>query len=321
MTIFERITEFVQQVFKTNLEVFLSALKMSPNAQGYMSGSISELLLKEKLESEGYEVLRIREKWEGRKHSRHHGDFYFRKRGSDPWYVLESKGVKSNSEKWHKLYNYDNLRRFLIQHADKLPWMEPGRTGEEQVVAWVSENLPRFQNEYAANLYEYQEVQAYSATRQTEKAAAIAALRGFTRDEINAMIDERLAYVLSKVAVLETHFVSGTSGSNERTQATPRADEFNLIAIDIALRYPEHRFLFANPQNLERSGGDADHLQQNYVMGFLWTDQSGHSQVTITDEWSDEIDPLYRLLKPADAVMEADMQVDVRLSERNGKNE
>jgi len=121
MTILERLSHFVQRVFKTNLEIFLEALKLSPNAQGYVSGSITELLLKKKLEEDyGFEVKRIREKWEGRKHPNHHGDFYFRRPEDEFWFVMESKGVKSNSEKWHKLYNFDNLKRFLVTHSDKI---------------------------------------------------------------------------------------------------------------------------------------------------------------------------------------------------------
>ena len=100
MNIVKRLESFVTKVFKTTLEVFLEALKLSPNAQGYVSGSITELLLKRYLESMGFEVERIREKWEGRKHPNHHGDFYI-KNHDDNWFVLESKGVKSNSEKWH----------------------------------------------------------------------------------------------------------------------------------------------------------------------------------------------------------------------------
>jgi hypothetical protein len=48
MNVFEKLTRFVQRVFKTSLEIFLEALKLSPNAQGYVSGSITELLLKKK---------------------------------------------------------------------------------------------------------------------------------------------------------------------------------------------------------------------------------------------------------------------------------
>ncbi len=313
MDIFEKITRFVRRVFKTNLETFLEALKLSPNAQGYVSGSITELLLKKKLEEEyGLEVKRIREKWEGRKLAHHHGDFYFRKSGSPHWYVIESKGVKSNSEKWHRLHNFENLKNFLITHADKIPWINCHRDVEQQVVDWIYAHLPKFREEYSSPLYEYEEVQKYKPKRETEKARAIAALRGYTRDEINGMIEERLNYVLSKVKVLETHFVSGTSGASERTQATPRKDEFNVIAIDIVLRYPEHKFLFANPQNLESSGDDPHHLQQNYIMGFVFTDEQGNTTLHITDDWYENLGDVLDTLDPEDSVKEEDMQVDNR---------
>lgn len=313
MNIFEKITRFVERVFKTSLEIFLEALKLSPNAQGYVSGSITELLLKKKLEEEyGFEVKRIKEKWEGKKHPRHHGDYYFRKHDSPYWYVIESKGVKSNSEKWHKLYNFENLKKFLFTHADKIPWINHGGNVERQVTEWIYNNLPKFQNEYSSNLYEYEEIQKYKSTRETKKARAIAALRDYSRDQINEMIEERLNYVMSRVKVLETHFVSGTSESGERTQATPRKDEFNVIAIDIVLRYHEHKFLFANPQNLESSGDDPNHLQQNYVMGFVFTDEQGNTSLSITDDWYEDLNDVYGTLGPEDAVNENDMQIDSR---------
>lgn len=313
MNIFEKLTRFVQRVFKTNLEVFLEALKLSPNAQGYVSGSVTELLLKKKLEEEyGFEVKRIREKWDGRKHSRHHGDFYFRRPGSRSWYVMESKGVKSNSEKWHRLYNFDNLKNFLIAHSNKIPWLNRRRDIERQVVEWIYANLPKFSDEYASTLYEYEEVHKYKPKRETEKARAIAQLRGYSRDQINDLIEQRLNYVMSKVRVLETHFVSGTSGASERTQATPRKDEFSVVAIDIFLRYPEHKFLFAHPQNLESSGDDPNHLQQNYIMGFVFSDETGHATLHITDDWYEGLNDVFDVLTPEDTVDEEDMQVDNR---------
>ncbi|MEW6356354.1 MAG: hypothetical protein AB1696_08520 [Planctomycetota bacterium] len=313
MSIFDRLAAFVQRVFKTTLEIFFEALRHSPNAQGYVSGSITELLLKKKLEEEyGFEVKRIREKWEGRKHARHHGDFYFKRHDSHYWYVIESKGVKSNSEKWHRLYNFEKLKNFLITHADKIPWINRGGDIERQATEWIYTNLPKFQNEYSSNLYEYEEIQKYKPRRETEKARAIAALRDYTRDQINGMIEDRLNYVMSRLKVLETHFVSGTSGAGERTQATPRKDEFNVMAIDIVLRYPEHKFLFANPHNLEPSGDDSNHLQQNYIMGFVFTDEKGNATLNITDEWSEELNDVYETLVPEDSVNQEDMQIDNR---------
>lgn len=316
MNIFERITKFVEQVFKTSLEIFLEALKLSPNAQGYVSGSITELLLKKKLEEYGFEVKRIREKWEGKKHPQHHGDYYLRKLDS-PWYVIESKGVKSNSEKWHRLYNFGNLKNLLITHADKIPWINQGGNVEPQVTEWIYKNLPKFRDDYSSNLYEYEEVQKYKQKRETEKARTIDSLRGYTRDQINDMIQERLNYLMSRIKVLETHFVSGTSGVSDRTQATPRKDEFNIITIDIVLRYPEHKFLFANPQHLESSGDDANHLQQNYVMGFVFTDEEGRLSSKIADEWNEDLNDVYDTIDPEDCVSEDDMQIDNRYTELN----
>jgi hypothetical protein len=322
MTIIEKLTNFVQRVFKTTLEIFYEALRHSPNAQGYVSGSITELLLKKKLEEEyGFEVKRIREKWEGRKHSRHHGDFYFRKPDSPYWYVMESKGVKSNSEKWHRIYNFVNLKNFLITHADKIPWIDRRQDVEPQVVDWIYANLPMFRDYYSSNLYEYEEVQKYRPKRETEKAKAIAALRDCTRDQLNNMVEERLNYVMSRVKVLETHFVSGRSGSSDRTQATPRKDEFNVMAIDIVLRYSEHKFLFSNPQNLESSGDDPNHLQQNYIMGFVFTDEQGNMTLSITDDWYEDLKDVFDTIDPEDCVKEEDMQIDNRYFVANEDHE
>ena len=323
MTIFERLTNFVQRVFKTNLEIFLEALKLSPNAQGYVSGSITELLLKKKLEEEyGFEVKRIREKWEGIKHPNHHGDFYFRKPESTLWYVMESKGVKSNSEKWHKIYNFENLKNFMIAHSEKIYWVDHNGNKEEQIVKWINQNLPKFQNEFTSNVYEYEEIQKYNPRRQTVKSQAISALKNLSRDEINAIVESRLNYVISKIRVLETHFVSGKSASSDRTQATPRKDEFNTISIDIFLRYSEHKFLFANPQHLDSSGDDANHLQQNYIMGFVFTDENGNSTLSITDDWYENLNDVYETLSEADSVNEDEMQIDNRYliaEEANGE--
>lgn len=164
------------------LEVFLEALKFSPNAQGYVSGSITELLLKRYLESLGFVVKRIREKWEGQKHANHHGDFYFKDENGF-WFVLESKGVKSNSEKWHKLYNYENLKSFLFSHKDKVNWIIEGKEAELQIDEWVRINLPRFMNDYNDTLYDYEEIKNYkSPQRETKKSIAIDKLRQHSRE-------------------------------------------------------------------------------------------------------------------------------------------
>jgi len=113
---------------------------------------------------------------------------------------------------------------------------------------------------------------------------------------------------MKKIKVLETHFVSGTGGLSGRTQSTPRKDEFNMISIDIFLRFKEHKFLFANPQNLESSGADVNHLQQNYIMGFVFNE----NELCLSDEWYDNFNEVLETLDISDAIREEDMQVDNR---------
>jgi hypothetical protein len=99
----DKLSEFADKFCGVDSEILLRALLISGNARGYILGAVTELLLKQELEGLGFELLRIREKWEGPK--KHHGDYYIRRPDSAKWYVLESKGVKSNSEKWHKIGN------------------------------------------------------------------------------------------------------------------------------------------------------------------------------------------------------------------------
>ena len=58
----DEIQEFIAKWFGVTTNVFLRVLRSSPSANGCIMGSISELLLKQYLESLGYEVLRIKEK-------------------------------------------------------------------------------------------------------------------------------------------------------------------------------------------------------------------------------------------------------------------
>lgn len=164
-------------------------------------------------------------------------------------------------------------------------------------------------------LYSYEEIQDYLKTppkKETEKLIAMRELAKYSREDIDKMINDKLNYLMSKVRVLDTHFVSGTSGTSERTQATPRKDEFNLISINIVLRYNDHKFLFANPKHLDSSGKDANHLQQNYIMGFVFPQPDGSLELALPDEWNESFIEVCETLDPADAVNEIDMQIDNR---------
>ena len=309
----DALRNYINEKFRIDEETFLEALKMSPNAQGYVIGAITELLLRRHLEDLGYEVKRIKEKWEGDKHPNHKGDLYFKRNETDHWFVLESKGVKSNTEDWNKLYNSNSLKNFLINHSEIISWIDNNVDIEPQVVQWISDNLPEFvgNGEYSTRLYEYKDIQDYTVPQKdTPKKAIIATLNEFSRDEINALIEERISYVQTKVKVLDTHLVSGMSAT--RLQHTPRNDEFNILSVNIVLRFNEHRFYFANPKNLEPSGQNESHLQQNYVMGFVFPQADGSLELDLSDDWNESFDTVFETLNVADAINEDDMQIDNR---------
>jgi hypothetical protein len=102
-------------------DVFVAVLQMSPNARGYILGSLSEMLLRRQLAQLGYSALRIKEKWVGPK--LHHGDLYVSRNQKD-WFVVESKGLKSNSEEWH------NIEKIDPSHAALEKWFDRKRSGE-----------------------------------------------------------------------------------------------------------------------------------------------------------------------------------------------
>lgn len=241
--------------FGVDERTLCEALWSSPNARGYLFGSISEILLRKYLERAGYELQRIKEKWVGAK--LHHGDFYVRK-GRGGWFVLESKGVKSNAEKWRK------TRLAPKGGSDLRAWLEKKKKGD--IGAWWRRCPP-------------------------QRREAILASNLFDRAK-----------------VIDTHFVSGRGGKAGRAIATPRKDEFHVMALDLFLRTGRHEYIFARATDLEPATQDQAHLKQNYLIDILVPGVPG--EVLLPPPWSRDFDEIFRGLKKP--VQESDRQVDDR---------
>lgn len=116
------LNDYIKLKFGVDENTFLKVLKMSPGAEGYIHGSLSEYLFVGYIESLGYDVLRIKEKPKGGYNAKSddaRGDFYIRKKGivKDEWFVIENKGIKTNTEK--HLFNLDTKDR-LYKHLKSL---------------------------------------------------------------------------------------------------------------------------------------------------------------------------------------------------------
>ena len=251
-----KISELSQRLFGVDEPILVEALLRSPNARGYILGAVSEVLLKLELEKAGFEVLRIKEKWEGPKV--HHGDFYISSDGKD-WFVVESKGLKSNSEKWAGTSGKSYYEKLLNSKKD----------GAE--AQWFRE-LPF---------------------------------------ESKEMI--RLEPKQSEFRLCQTHMPSGkatnANKANGRTQASPRFDEFHLLAVDMYSKTGRHEFVFAVSDSLSRSTKDANHLLQNYFITLVLP-STLRPIFPLAAPWSSDLPSLIDKLKSP--VLASEMQIDER---------
>ena len=117
------IRKYISECFGVTEQIFLEALQLSPSTRGYILGAISELKVKKYLKNKGYEVKRIKEKPSGGNNAKEvYGDFYIRKKGNkdDKWLIVESKGLKSNSEfRGQKLDSPEKVFKFLNKRIFK----------------------------------------------------------------------------------------------------------------------------------------------------------------------------------------------------------
>jgi hypothetical protein len=245
-----------RQLFGVEEEVVVEAILDSPNARGYIIGSISELLLRNSLINQGFKVLRIKEKWEGPKI--HHGDFYISKDQIN-WFVIESKGLKSNSEKWARSGDLNFYKKLLEKKS-----MTPDKI-------WF-DALPEDQKQMLRN----------------------------EKDQ-------------SAIRLCQTHMPSGkkTNENREdgRTQASPRFDEFHLLAVDMYTKTGKHDFVFAVSDELSRSKKDQNHLLQNYFITLVMP-STLTPLVPLASPWTTDLSSLFpRLTKP---IKVHQMQVDQR---------
>lgn len=251
-----RISELSPSLFGVDEDTLAEALLNSPNARGYLIGAISELVLKRELLAAGFEVLRIKEKWEGPKI--HHGDFYISRNGVD-WFVVESKGLKSNSEKW------------------------AGTSG-----------TPYYEK-------------LLNSKRDSAEGIWFRGLPSESKDLI------RLEEKQSEFRLCQTHMPSGkatnTKKTNGRSQASPRFDEFHLLAVDMFSKTGRHEFVYAISDSLSRSKKDPNHLLQNYFITLVLP-STLRPVLPLAIPWSTDLKALFDELKSP--VLAHQMQIDER---------
>ena len=260
-------------------DTFLEALRLSPSDQGYIAGAISEVLLKKHLESKGFEVIRIKEKPSGGNLAKNYearGDFYIRHKSStaDEWLVIESKGLKSNSEfRGSKLDSPEKVFRFLKSRifnkakTKETIYKKGNATYSKAKEKWERKNkgekFPQF-----GWKKEFPGPECYDLANIWEN-------EGELKKWINSLNKESFteqAYrnVDGAIAILETHQPSKRVGIRTAIdQAAPLVYDFNIMSVDLFLRTGKHEFVFMNSEEIAHSPTSPEHLYQNYIIDIL----------------------------------------------------
>lgn len=310
---------YILKNFGVDESLFQAALTLNPGSKGYILGAISELLLRDYLEKNDFEVVRIKEKPKGgnnAKSSKARGDFYIKPKGSkdDNWLVLESKGLKSNSEfRGNKLDNRTKVYRFLKSLAfidkkhkenvyksgyqmylrNKISWKKVNHGKTFPPFNW-SKNHPGPMNADLTNLW--------TNTEELEMWLEKQPLEKFT--------EEAYRNANGVVSILETHLpdtrVSPITGIK---LATPLIYDFNILTIDLFLRTGKHEFVFATSNDLSHSPSSPEHLYQNYTIDILVKGKK--EDVVIKPPWYKDIKECISRTNPTPRSMDLS-QIDNR---------
>ena len=301
----ENITNYIKKKFGVDVDTFIEVLKMSPGAEGYILGSIGELLFKEYMESLGYEALRIKEKPDGgynAKSADARGDFYISKKDSkdDKWYVVECKGVKSNSEKRSGLLKQSSCINLLKKHTvDRykhvLSIYNSGKKAyDNSKEKWEKINKGIFPN---------------FKWSKSNPGAGIPDLTGLwnSKEEIeewlktfseNSFSEDAYWDLTAPIRLLQTHMPSTRIDPETKIKSTgPLVTEFNILSVDLFLKTGKHEFVFANANDLNPQGKSPNHLQQNYTIDIL-TSKDNYTRHNLLEPWYETIEACIEATKP-----------------------
>ena len=283
--------------FGVDEQTFYQALKLSPSARGYIIGAISEILLKNHLEAKGYKVVRIKEKPSGgnkAKNDQARGDFYIRKNGkkANRWLVVESKGLKSNSEfRGGKLDSPEKVFKFLKKRIFNMQTKEVifnkgfnkySKTKTSFKKKNTGKKFPDFKWDRNFPGPECYNLDGLWSNENELKEWV------FSLDK-NFFTEEAYRNAEGAIAILETHQPTRRKGiETDIIQAAPLVSDFNIMSIDLFLRTGKHEFVFTNSEKISHSPTSPEHLYQNYTIDILVKDKK--DKPLTQPPWYDDID-------------------------------
>lgn len=301
----DELENYIKIKFGIGKKRFLKVLKQNPNARQNINGILGEILFKDFAESIGFEVLRIKEKPEGGNKAKNNyarGDFYIREKKTkkDEWYVVECKGVKSNSEKRSGLTKQKSCFTLLTKHVI---------TRDDHVKSIYKSGRSAYKK--AKDLWEKKNDGQFPKFRwsKTNPGAGVPDLIGLwkSEDEISKWLDSFAVHDFSENAywnltaplrLIQTHMPSTRTDPVTKIKSTgPLVSEFNILCVDLFLKTGKHEFVFVNSKQLNHQCKSPNHLQQNYTID-IFTQKDHYKRHKLLEPWYDDLKKCIKNTKP-----------------------
>ncbi len=303
-------------------DTILAALKLSPSSLGYIYGALSEFLLIKHLERNDYEVARIKEKPSGgyaAKKPGYKGDFLINKHGTTDYYVVECKGLKTNSEfRQAATNNEDHIKHLTHEQAirDLKSFFQPDKpTIFENGLNKYNKAKEKWENAHPGHRFpDFRWTMSNPGPNNADISAYFAdvsEIRTFVESsEPESLSETSFRNRVGLYAILQTHEPSERKDPyTEKTQAGPLVSDFSIMAVDLFLRTGRHEFVFMNPDTISHSPGSPNHLYQNYTIDVLIPGIKDN--LNLSHPWYSDIDECITSTNPKKVEYDAS-QLDYR---------
>lgn len=319
MTDLER---WLQAQYKVDVETIFEALKMNPSAQGYVHGAVSEILLTRYLKEKGFDVVRIKEKPSGgfdEKKEGYKGDFLINKRNTTDYYVVECKGLKTNSEfRQASTDEEDHIKKLTTKQAFNTlkKFINPDRqTIYNKGLAKYTTKKEKWENSNPGKTFPNfrwsPEHPGPDNADLTDYFANADDLRIFIETSApEKLYETSFRDRIGLYQILQTHEPSNrTDLETGICQAAPMVSDFSMMAVDLFQRTGKHEFVFMNPDDISHSPTSPNHLYQNYIIDVLVPGRK--DELDIKAPWYKDIDECISNTNPRKVEYDAS-QLDYR---------
>ncbi len=319
----ENLSLWLAKHFAVDEKTIVEALKLSPSAQGYIHGAISEILLIDYLVQNDFEVLRIKEKPAGgfdEKKVGYKGDFLIKKKGEDNYYVVECKGLKTNSEfrsaetsashvkKLTKNQAFNALKKFININKESI--FNKGYSSYLKAKeCWESKNTGKSFPSFNWN----RTFPGPDNVDLTPFFQSLDRLEEFVNDCNEELLSEKsFRNRCGLYKILQTHKPSTRiDPDTDITQAAPLSSDFSILAVDLFQRLGQHIFVFVNPDVISHSPTSPNHLYQNYIIDIIVPGIK--DELVISHPWYTNIEECIKQTNPKKVEYD-ESQIDYRES-------